>query len=250
MGLLGAVGLFIASRATQAGFYWSGLILFLIGVVTIFNLIRIAFDEAEGKPVARPHIVPLALVLVALGSGLFHVVSPWWWTPIASHRGHADHTLTITFWITGAVFTAVVLFMAYCVFRFRHRAGRRAAYEPESKTLEWSLTVATAVGVIAMLAPGLVVWNQFVSVPAEASEIEIVGQQWNWSYRFPGKDGKLGRSDATLVSSDNPLGLNPGDPDGADDIVVDGGELHLPVGRPVKVLLRSIDVLHDFYVPE
>jgi len=60
----------------------------------------------------------------------------------------------------------------------------------------------------------------------------------------------LGTSDARDVSSDNPLGLNPNDPNGKDDIVIQNDDLHLPVGKPVKVLLRSIDVLHDFYVPE
>ena len=66
----------------------------------------------------------LVLVLVVVGSVLFHVLSPWWWTPIASNWGYIDNTLVITFWITGAVFTAVVLFMAYCVYRFRHKEGQ------------------------------------------------------------------------------------------------------------------------------
>ena len=108
----------------------------------------------------------IILVLVALGSVLFHLLSPWWWTPIASNWGYIDDTIIITFWITGVVFTAIILFMAYCVFRFRHQAGRQAAYDPENKKLEWWLTIVTAVGVAAMLAPGLFVWNQFVTVPA------------------------------------------------------------------------------------
>ena len=48
----------------------------------------------------------------------------------------------------------------------------------------------------------------------------------------------------------NPLGLNPNDPTARDDVVIEGDDLHLPLGKPVKVLLRSIDVLHSFYVPE
>ena len=70
--------------------------------------------------------VALILVLVALGSVIFHLVSPWWWTPIASNWHYIDNTIIITFWITGAVFVAVVLFMAYCVYRFRHQPGRQA----------------------------------------------------------------------------------------------------------------------------
>ena len=159
--------------------------------------------------------VALILLLVAVASVLFHLFSPWWWTPIASNWSYIDHTITLTFWITGAVFSAIVAFMAYCVFRFRHTEGRRAAYNPENKKLEWWLSIGTAIGVAAMLAPGLVVWHQFVTVPADATEVEVMGQQWLWSYRLPGKDGRLGTSDARRVSSDNPMGLNPDDPAGS-----------------------------------
>jgi cytochrome c oxidase subunit 2 len=194
--------------------------------------------------------IALVLVLVVAGSVLFHALSPWWWTPIASNWGYIDQTLIITFWITGAVFSAVVLFMAYCVHRFRHKEGQKAHYEPESKRLELWLTVVTAVGVAAMLAPGLFVWHQFVTVPDDATDVEVVAQQWQWNFRLPGADGKLGTSDSRLVSTDNPLGINPEDANGQDDVVVEAADLHLPIGKPIKVLLRSIDVLHDFYVPE
>jgi cytochrome c oxidase subunit 2 len=194
--------------------------------------------------------MPFILVLIALGSIAFHLLSPWWWTPIASNWGYIDTTLVITFWITGAVFTALVLFMAYCLLRFRHRPGQRAAYEPESRRLEGWLTVVTALGVAAMLAPGLAVWAQFVRVPTTASEVDVVAQQWRWSYRLPGADGRLGAAGIQFVGDENPLGLDPNDSSGRDDIIVDGGDLHLPLGRPVKLLLRSFDVVHDFYVPE
>lgn len=194
--------------------------------------------------------VALVLVLVVVGSVLFHLLSPWWWTPIASNWDYIDRTLIITFWITGTVFAAVILFMAYCVFRFRHKEGVRAVYEPESRRLEWWLTVVTAVGVTAMLAPGLYVWAQFITVPKDATNVEVVAQQWQWSYRLPGADGKLGTSNSRLVSSDNPLGVNPDDPNSRDDVIVQAADLHLPVGKPVRMLLRSLDVVHDFYVPE
>ncbi len=194
--------------------------------------------------------VAVVLGLVAVGSVVFHLVSPWWWTPIASNWGYIDGTLTITFWITGAVFVAVLLFMAYCVLRFRHQEGRQALYEPENKRLEWWLTIATAAGVAAMLAPGLYVWHQFVTVPEGATEVEIVARQWSWSYRLPGKDGRLGTSDVSFVSADNALGLNPSDRNGKDDVVIESDNLHLQIGKPVKILLRSLDVLHNFYVPE
>ncbi len=195
-------------------------------------------------------VVALILLLVVVASVLFHLTSPWWFSPLASNWGYMDTTIIITFWITGVVFVAVILFVAYCVFRFHHREGIKAAYEPENKKLELWLTIATAVGVAAMLAPGLVVWYDFVSVPKDAAKVEAVGKQWSWSYRLPGKDGVLGKTDTRNVSSDNPLGIDTKDPGGLDDIVIEADALHLPVGKPVKMLLRSTDVLHDFYVPQ
>ena len=192
----------------------------------------------------------VAIVLVALGTVLFHFLSPWWWTPIASNWGYIDDTIIITFWVTGVVFVGILLFMAYCVYKYRYREDRRAAYEPENTKMEVWLTVLTTIGVVVMLTPGLFVWNQFVTVPEGAAEVEIVGKQWAWSYRLPGKDGVLGTSDTSLINDENPFGLNPKDPNGKDDVLIEDSELHLPLDKPVKVLLRSIDVLHDFYVPE
>lgn len=195
-------------------------------------------------------IVAVILLLVGVGSVVFHFWSPWWWTPIASNWGYIDNTIIITFWITGFVFVAIILFMAYCTYRFRHREGVQAAYQPENKKLEWWLTILTTLGVIGMLTPGLFVWHQYVTVPDDATEFEVVGQQWQWSFRYPGKDGVLGTSDVKHISGDNPFGLSLDDPNGQDDILIEGDDLHLPLHKPVKVLLRSIDVLHDFYVPQ
>jgi cytochrome c oxidase subunit II len=208
-----------------------------------------SMEDEEGDEEQGVNVV-LLLLVTAIGSVVFHLLSPWWWTPIASNWEYIDHTITITFWITGVVFTAVVLFVAYCVYRFHHRPGRRAAYEPENKSLETWLTVVTGLGVAAMLAPGLVVWHQFVTVPDDATEMEVVGQQWAWSYRFPGADGKLGTFDTRNITAENPFGLNQLDQNGQDDVLVQNEDLHVPLGKPIKVLMRSTDVLHDFYVPE
>src|SRR5690606_12394934 len=145
-------------------------------------------------------------------------------------------------------FVAVNLFMAYAVYRFRYDKNRRANYEPENKKLEYWLTGITAIGVAAMLAPGLFVWADFVTVPDEAHEVEVVAQQWQWSFRYPGEDGILGAADAAHISQDNPFGMDADDPNGRDDILVSSQEMHLPVDEPAHLLLRAKDVLHDFAV--
>lgn len=195
-------------------------------------------------------IMVISLVVLAVGSVAFHIWTPWWSTPIASNWGNIDEAINITFWITGTVYTAVILFMAYCVYRFRYNKDRRADYEPENHTLELWLSGLTALGVIGLLTPGLMAWNDFVTVPEDAVEIEVMGKQWEWNYRLPGKDGKLGTTSVSLVNDDNPFGLDPNDRNGSDDILIEGDDLHLPMGRPIKVLLRSTDTLHNFYVPQ
>lgn len=195
-------------------------------------------------------VLAIVLVLLIVGSVLFHFLSPWYLTPIASNWGTIDDTVTITFWVTGTVFVAINLFLVYAIVRYRHRKGRRADYAPENKKLEAWLVGLTTVGIVAMLAPGLFVWAKLIRVPEDAMAFEAVGQQWHWGFRFPGKDGVLGTVDPRHVSDNNPFGMNPDDPNGRDDVLISSPELHLPVGRPVKALLRSIDVLHDFSVPQ
>ncbi len=196
--------------------------------------------------------MPLAIVLIVLvvGSLLFHFLSPWTFTPIASNWGMIDTTVDITFVVTGIVFVAVNLFMAYAIIRFRHKEGARAKYEPENTKLEVWLTVITTIGVAAMLAPGLIVWAQFVNVPEGATEIEVVGQQWRWTFRLPGEDGNFGATDSRLISVENEFGINPDDPHGQDDILVDDAIVHIPLGEPVLFWLRSKDVLHNFTVAQ
>jgi len=140
--------------------------------------------------------------------------------------------------------------MAYCVWRYRYRPDRKAEYKPEDKKLEIRLTALTALGVIALLAPGLVVWNKYVTVPDNALKIEVVAYQWGWNYRLPGNDGILGTTNISLINDENPYGLNPEDPNSKDDIIVMDADLHLELNQPVKVELRSYDVLHNFYVPQ
>lgn len=192
----------------------------------------------------------IVLILLVIGTIIFHFASPWWFTELASNWGMIDTTVDITFWVTGIVFIAVNLFLAWVVLKYNHRKGQRAHYEPENKKLEFWLTLVTTIGVAAMLAPGLFVWAKFVNVPDDAVEVEVVGQQWHWGYRYPGADGVMGRTEVSLMDVDNPFGMDPDDPNGLDDKLISDPEVHLLLNQPVKLLLRSKDVLHNFTVAE
>ena len=214
---------------------------FVILLAVIGIIVAVAFPRRA---------VSAALALVIIGSIAFHFLTPWWWTDVASNWGNIDDTIILTFWVTGFVFCAVCLFMSYCVWRFRYSEDRKSDYKPENSKLEWTLTILTTLGVCALLAPGLIVWNKYVTVPDGASDIEVMAQQWYWNYRLPGEDGVLGLTDLRNIDDENPFGMNLDDPNGLDDILIQGDDLHILMDQPVKINLRSIDVLHDFYIPQ
>ncbi len=194
--------------------------------------------------------IGIALILLVVGTLAFHFWSPWTYSELASNWGQIDSMLSLTFVVSAIVFVVINLFVAVCVIRFRYDKDRKADFDPENKKMEWILIGITTVGVIMLLAPGLFVYSEFVNPPEEAHVVEVVGQQFAWSFRFPGEDGVLGLSDMRFVNIiSNPFGIDPDDPAGHDDILVQQEELHLPIGQPVKTQMRSKDVLHNFYVP-
>ena len=194
--------------------------------------------------------IAFGIFLLVVITVLFHFLSPWWFTPLAADWGLIDTTVILTFWVTGVVFVVLNGFLIWVIIRYRHRQGLKAHFEPENKKLEWWLTIITSVAVIAMLAPGLWAWARIITVPDDAAVVEVVGQQWHWSFRFPGEDGELGQVAVELMSVDNPFGMKPDDPAGRDDVLVANPELHLIINQPYKFVLRSKDVLHNFTVPQ
>ncbi len=79
--------------------------------------------------------------------------------------------------------------------------------------------------------------------------IEVTAQQFMWNVRYPGPDGKFGRTNPALVDeATNALGMDRTDPAGKDDIVTIN-EITVPVDRPLRVILHSKDVIHSFFLP-
>lgn len=192
--------------------------------------------------------IAIVLILLALGSVVFYFVSPWHLPPLASNWGAIDTTILVSFVVCGLVFVAVIGFMSWAIIRYRFDPGRRASYEPENKKLEFWLTFVTTIGIAALLAPGLLTWASFVTVPDDVHRVAVVGSQWHWQFRYPGEDGQLGRVQPKFIREGNPLGVDPDDPNGHDDLIVDRPEMYLPIDRPVELMLTSRDVIHNFMV--
>jgi cytochrome c oxidase subunit 2 len=113
-------------------------------------------------------------------------------------------------------------------------------------------TSLTLVIFLGLAIAGRRAWAEVRFTPAaqDAIQVEVTTAQFAYTFRYAGADGKFGRLDPNLInaSSGNPLGIDPNDPAGRDDIVE--ATLTVPVDRPVELLLRSQDVIHNFFVRE
>jgi cytochrome c oxidase subunit II len=170
----------------------------------------------------------------------------------SSHGYQIDHILEFCHWFMGALFVGWSAFFIFVLIRFRKRrqpgADHKGVTSGISTHLEFSVVLIEAVLLLGFAIP---LWakrvNQFPP-GKEALLVHVVAQQFSFNYHLPGPDGQFGRRDITFESNSNPLGLDPNDPAGKDDIVT-AGELHVPVNRPVVAELSSKDVIHDYFLP-
>jgi cytochrome c oxidase subunit 2 len=192
------------------------------------------------------------VILVAVSTYYFMVKS--WLPPLHSDRGAIDTAIFWSLLVTGIVFIVTNLLLAYFTWRYQDTPGATAAYWHDNPKLEISWTAATALILIVFLVNALTLWKNITAaeaLPADAVTIEVTGQQFAWNVRYPGKDGVFGRTNAKFVDIEtlNFIGKDPSDAAGADDIIGPQNTLVLPEGRTVRVLIRSLDVIHSFYLP-
>jgi cytochrome c oxidase subunit 2 len=153
--------------------------------------------------------------------------------------------------VTGVVFILTNVLLAYFGWRYQDQAGARAAYWHDNPRLEWTWTLVTAVIMAVFAFHALGLWAKVTqAAPPDAFVVEVTGQQFAWNVRYPGPDGVFGKTDYKLVdpSALNFIGLDREDPAAKDDLVLQN-QLFLPEGRPVRVRLRSLDVIHSFFLP-
>jgi len=178
----------------------------------------------------------------------------WWFPPAISRDAAAyDAQFMRTLIAAGIIFVAAQVALAAIVWYFR--AGRNSAAgdaTPANPRLELFWTVATALLFWGLLALGSRLWSevQFKAAAPDAEVIEVLAQQFAWSFRYPGADGKFGRTDTRFINdaSGNPFGLDDNDPRARDDITT--ATLRVPAGREVKLVLTARDVIHSFFVRE
>jgi cytochrome c oxidase subunit II len=171
--------------------------------------------------------------------------------PITSTAVLVNQQYARTLYVAGVVFVLAQLGLAFAVFRFRDR-GAPARFSRGHVALEILWTSITLIVFVGLAIAGRDAWAQarYTAPAADAIQIEVTTAQFVYTFRYPGPDGKFGRLDPAQINAPagNPLGLDPTDAAGRDDVVVPS--LTVPVNRPIELLLRSQDVVHNFFVRE
>lgn len=144
-----------------------------------------------------------------------------WFLPIqgSEHAGRVDTLYMVMVWLTVIFFGLIVFLTVY--FSWKYKRTREGVLTPNiSHHLGLELLWSIVPLIICMV---LFFWgfNDYVRAsiaPNDAIEINVSGKKWLWSFEYP---------------------------DGSRSI----GSLHVPVNKPVKLIVTAEDVLHDFFIP-
>lgn len=171
----------------------------------------------------------------------------------SAHAQAIDFVLGLEHWGMIGIFAFFFAYFVYVLVRFRRGAHPAASYG--GMTSRWSMYVviglALAEGVL-LVAFEMPEWNDRINnlpSPEEATVVRVVAEQFAWNIHYPGRDRMFGRTDVSLIASDNPLGLDRRDPAAKDDITAIN-QLTVPVNHPVLIHLTSKDVIHSFTLYE
>ncbi|MCD8742357.1 cytochrome c oxidase subunit II [Mucilaginibacter roseus] len=257
-----------AANAADKPSVWAGplyyVLLFLVvcfAVAIVGKILRV-YDltkQIQGKKPMNWNNITGILFLLFLILGLYG--SYWSFTtqgamilPSAAsvHGESLDTMFYVTFGITVTVFIITQILLFGFVFQYRGSDKRKATYYPHNNAIEAAWTIAPAIVLTVLVVFGFTTWRKITNhVDAEGEkasiDIEVVGHQFAWELRYPGKDQKLGKINYKLVSGTNKVGVNFKDPHSMDDLVAD--TLVIPVNKSIRLNIQAQDVIHSVYMP-
>ncbi|HMP91979.1 MAG TPA: cytochrome c oxidase subunit II [Phnomibacter sp.] len=161
-----------------------------------------------------------------------------------------DSMFMVTLYITGIVFLATQIALFWFSYKYQEKEGRKTFYFPHNNTMELIWTIVPALALTVLVVIGLRHWFKITGdPPKDHYVVEITGQQFGWIYRYPGTDGVLGKKSYKLIDQEkgNNLGQDWSDKANHDD--VSPSNMFLIVGKPVKLVINSKDVIHDVGLP-
>jgi cytochrome c oxidase subunit 2 len=170
----------------------------------------------------------------------------------SAHGPEIDRLIAWVHWLMLGLFIVWGAYFLFVLWRFSAKKHPRALYRgAETHVSSYAEAGIAIVEVVLLVGFSIPMWYRWATPPGKSDnplEIRVVAEQFAWNVHYPGPDGKFGRSDPKLVTSTNPLGLDPNDPAGKDDITT-LNQLHLEVGRPALIHVSSKDVIHSFKLP-
>lgn len=193
-----------------------------------------------------------------VGFLIFGLIGVWWCNDLfykktlfpqgaASFEGESiDLMMWITIIVCGVIFVITQVLLFWFAFKYQESDKRKAYFFPHDNKLELLWTVVPAIVLTVLVVFGLKYWFKFTSdAPKDSQIVEVTGHQFGWEFRYPGKDGILGKKNYKLTNGakNNPLGVDWADETSHDDI--HSQPMHLVVNKPVKLVINSQDVIHD-----
>src|SRR5580698_1917810 len=189
-----------------------------------------------------------------------------WWMPSngALHGLAIDRLMWWNLAVLSALFLLAHILLIAALFRSRPLKQRHSDDQREEESRDrrrkvsdklWKseLILLFALTLLytwmAISAQRLWATIRYQGAAPQALQIEVTGEQFQWYFRYPGADAVFGLTRPELINAPagNPLGLDRKDPRSSDDVV--SSLLVLPAGREVDLGIRSIDVIHGFFIP-
>ncbi|HEX8549616.1 MAG TPA: cytochrome c oxidase subunit II [Cytophagaceae bacterium] len=232
-------------------------VLILVILLLIFRIQTLlgVMKGSSNKQVGTSNKINALMFVIFLAVGL---VAFFWYSSVARDSylptAVSDHGIRVDrmFWVTMAIlvfaFIVTNIFLFWFAYKYQHKEGRKAYFYPDNHKLEIIWTVIPAIVMAILVYYGWKEWSLITQKEPEGSEvIEVMGKQFAWQVRYPGKDGELGKYDFRLIDATNEFGMDFTDKASIDDFTP--SELHVPKGKPVLLRIRARDVLHSVFMP-
>lgn len=175
-----------------------------------------------------------------------------WRDAVTEHGAKIDTMFIITTVITTFVLVITHILLLTFTFIYRMKKNGKAYYLPHNNTIEKIWTIVPAVVLTVLVLFGFFTWRSITNVPEDlqksALQIEVLGEQFAWSVRYPGADGVIGKRNYKMTTPTNPYGIDFNDKNSWDDI--QGSDIVIPVNKSVRFHIVSKDIIHSFYIPD
>lgn len=169
--------------------------------------------------------------------------------PVGSEHGViTDNLFWITMAVTGIVFILTHVLLFVFPYKYQYSENRKADFFPDNNKLEVIWTIVPGVVLAGLVISGWMAWSDITApAPENAHVVEIMGYQFAWEVRYPGKDKVLGDYDYRLTTANNSHGIDFTDKNSVDDFP--SPKIVIPKGEPVLFKIRARDVLHSVFAP-